>query len=502
MKPPVDPGIYLLADHLDAALAAGEDLLAADLAAPADIDRAEPGASAHAVAVFVNNLKRLEAALAARILQARRRAAELPRQDPLVRGVVDLFQSSTSSALTLVEHFSRLHEGTTFDPSYLTPHAVLRSRGLLAPDAAELPPFERVIVTEAYLIGGVLRLGEILNVVATTLDTLDNHFDLYLDAAAQAAGASLESVNATFHDPAELLQAVVEASAALSEASAAASPVTAPVGSAEVNSKIAPESHSTSATPSASSDTPASPIEASPVINSAEPVSAPSKSAQASASIKPAAPTQSKPTEADTPDTPSVAKAADPSSTAASTADASAKATAEPANATAATTRAAANAQEPEAATSTAPDLDMPVSGSAPAPKLAAAPSAKPRESQAPNAAALDEKARAVAEPKISVTALAEKSAAAVRTAGEQKKVESSRDAVAAELPAPKDDKTPGQSTSADAKPTSTGKADKPAEKFARATETAQPKAAKKPMTLIEALAALDKSRPPSAPTG
>lgn len=181
LKPPVEPGIYLLADHLDAALAAGEDLLAAELEAPADIDGREPGSSPAAIAAFVADLKRLEASIAARVLQARRRAAELPRLDKGANAIIDIFQASSASALDLVDHFGRLHAGNSFDPGNLTPYAVLRSRGLLAPDAAELPRFARVTVTEGYRIGGVLPLGQLLNVIAGTLDALDLHFDLYLD---------------------------------------------------------------------------------------------------------------------------------------------------------------------------------------------------------------------------------------------------------------------------------------------------------------------------------
>lgn len=502
MKPPVDPGIYLLADHLDAALAAGEDLLAAELAAPADIDRAEPGSSAHAIAVFVNDLKRLEAALAARILQARRRAAELPRQDPLVRGVIDLFQSSTSSALALVEHFSRLHEGTTFDPSYLTPFAVLRSRGLLAPDAAELPPFERVTVTEAYLIGGVLRLGEILNVVAATLDTLDNHFDLYLDNAARAAGAYLETADTTLHDPAELLRTAVEAAAAAAppDAAAATLPETASVSGAEVSTEVRPESDSVSTATSVSSGTLVSPIEVAPVTSSAEPVAASSKSVQAPASMKLAAATSALSEASGSLNMPAVTKALGASATGASS---SPKAATELANAAATAVRTAGNAKELAAATGSAPNLEMPSSGSAQV-STAALP-ATPREDaiqdMTVNASAAADKAHAAGELKISVPAPSEKSAVAVTSPSEQKKAESSPDAAPASLAPLKEDKALGRGAPAEAK-SSGVKADKSAEKPARAAESAQPKPAKKPMTLLEALAALDKTRPPTFPSG
>lgn len=193
LKPPLDPGIYLLADHLDATLAAGEDLLAAELAAPADIDRVNPGDSAAAIAAFANNLRRLEASIAARILQARRRAAELSRLDQGTRAIITLFMSSTSSTLDLIEHFSRQMESASFDPANLTPYAVLRSRGLLAADAAELPRYSAVNITEAYLIGGLVPLGELLNIAARTLDALDLQHDLYLDRTTDTEPASVDA---------------------------------------------------------------------------------------------------------------------------------------------------------------------------------------------------------------------------------------------------------------------------------------------------------------------
>lgn len=261
LQPPVDPGIYLLADHLDAALAAGEDLLAAELAAPADIDRETPGSSSAAIAAFANDLKRLEASIAARVLQARRRAAELPRLDPVVRGILNLFMTSTESALDLVDHFANLREGGSFDPSNLTPYAVLRSRGLLAPDAAELPRYQTVVVSESYQIGGLLPLGSLLNVVSTTLDALDLHFDLYLDGAARAATleASEPEPNnaATVEDaPATHEHAALEAAPAPAPEAAAVQPAPLPdtVTALEAPLPPAPQATVTETPPSIKAD--------------------------------------------------------------------------------------------------------------------------------------------------------------------------------------------------------------------------------------------------------
>ena len=101
-----DPGICLLADHLDAALAAGEDLLAEQLAPAADREAATAGtAGGDAVGDFVRRLAHREAAIVARVLQARRRIAELPRLDRAMQSLLGLFQAQTSGLLDLIATF-------------------------------------------------------------------------------------------------------------------------------------------------------------------------------------------------------------------------------------------------------------------------------------------------------------------------------------------------------------------------------------------------------------
>jgi hypothetical protein len=73
----------------------------------------------------------------------------------------------------------------------------LRGRGLLAADAAGLEGLPRLAIGEDYLIAGRIRLGTLLDLVATFLDTLDLLFDLYADEAdgaraPETAGATAE----------------------------------------------------------------------------------------------------------------------------------------------------------------------------------------------------------------------------------------------------------------------------------------------------------------------
>jgi hypothetical protein len=130
------PSLYLLTDHLDAALAMGEDLLT---------ERVALGAAAHQpslrgwmresrdLANFLTSVRTLEYAITARLLQARKRAEDLKR----------------------------------------------REKGL----SAGLQGLPQLTIGEDYLVAGRIRLGTLLDLVATFLDTLDLLFDLYAEPA-------------------------------------------------------------------------------------------------------------------------------------------------------------------------------------------------------------------------------------------------------------------------------------------------------------------------------
>lgn len=182
--------VYLLADHLDAALAAAEDLLAGRLAAIADLDTAENSAE-DSLAQFVARLERLEASVMGRVLHARRRLDELPPDDVELKPISNLFFSSTGLLLELVNRSKREAE-TQFDVGG-DRLAFLRGRGLLARDAAGLPQYAPVVVTEAYRVGGILELGPLMDMVAGLLDLLDRRYDLYADAGMAAPAIDANS---------------------------------------------------------------------------------------------------------------------------------------------------------------------------------------------------------------------------------------------------------------------------------------------------------------------
>ena len=171
-----DPGIYLLADHLDAALAAGEDLIAETLSA--GIDR-ELDDTPEVLPAYVARLAKLEAVIVARVLQARRRASELPRLDASTQTVIQLIIAQSTSLIALINQF-----GDQSEQRFMTgddPLSFLRARGLVAEEAASLPRFDTLTVTDTYRIAGVIGLGPLLDMVAGALEALDIAYDLFTE---------------------------------------------------------------------------------------------------------------------------------------------------------------------------------------------------------------------------------------------------------------------------------------------------------------------------------
>lgn len=183
LNPDCPPNVTLLADHLDAALAAGEDLMASTLAARSDLDEVDAEAAPEALDDFVRSLMKLESALLLRMLQARRLAVELGRIDGTLKSAGALFKAQTDVLEELI-----LQAGRTGATKLTRPgdgHAYLRSRGLIAPEAAAPSPFECVAVSEMFRIGGVAPLGLMLDLVSSLLDLLDARFGLYAPDAAE-----------------------------------------------------------------------------------------------------------------------------------------------------------------------------------------------------------------------------------------------------------------------------------------------------------------------------
>lgn len=171
--------VYLLADHLDAALAAGEDLLKSTLRWNAGDSRQSDSLNEQRreERAAIDAARTLELVLLARVLKSREGAQELARIDGHFKLLARLYVSGTDLvAETAVEMTDEV--ATAFDTGDgIT--AYLRSRGLLDEDAPAPLEAASLPVTEEFLVAGKMHLGTLLDLVAMFLDTLETHYDLY-----------------------------------------------------------------------------------------------------------------------------------------------------------------------------------------------------------------------------------------------------------------------------------------------------------------------------------
>jgi hypothetical protein len=183
-KQPLD--VCLMADHLDAMLAAGEDLLALELRPPAEAGAAAPAE----LAAFVRMLLRLEESIIARLLQARRRAPALSEGDPSVAAVLRIFLAQTGAIEDIVAAFGQRQTSSRL----LGTNSIecLRIRGLIGEEAAGLAVESPLKIDESFRLAGVVALGPLLDLVAATVDALDVAFGLYPEGSVVAEEASVE----------------------------------------------------------------------------------------------------------------------------------------------------------------------------------------------------------------------------------------------------------------------------------------------------------------------
>ena len=139
-------------------------------------------------------MRTLELSLTARLLQARKRAEEMRRREARLKPLISLFVAGTAP---LVDAAMELGDTTMRDfDTGDTAFAFLRSRALIARDAAGLERLSELRVGEEYLVAGRIRLGTLLDLVATFLDSLDLLYDLYGEPPEAEASAGAVSTEA------------------------------------------------------------------------------------------------------------------------------------------------------------------------------------------------------------------------------------------------------------------------------------------------------------------
>jgi hypothetical protein len=174
--------VRIVADHLDAVLAAGEDLLGMRLPPAADCTGSD-GVAGERLVQFAAGAARQEAAIIAHVLQARRRVSELSRLPEPLRTIARLFEANTAGLLELI--LRRDQRALERFATGGDPVEYLRLRGAIAADRASQSRFAELAIDETFLLGGAVPVGPLLDLVAKFLDLLDEQFRLYPDEPRQ-----------------------------------------------------------------------------------------------------------------------------------------------------------------------------------------------------------------------------------------------------------------------------------------------------------------------------
>ena len=178
--------VYLLADHLDGALAAGEDLVARghDWRSLAE-DPGEPSEFATRQRRIAEEVRGLELMLIARVLKARTHASSLAEVDDRFRAVGTLFASGTAVLLDAVTECgdARGEDFETGDDIV----SYIRSRGLIAPDAADVRGAAELTINDSFLVAKRIALGPLLDMASAFLDALDSQYELFVETGPERA---------------------------------------------------------------------------------------------------------------------------------------------------------------------------------------------------------------------------------------------------------------------------------------------------------------------------
>jgi hypothetical protein len=179
--------VYLLADHLDSALAAGEDLLKTKLSWNAGDSRSEGLTERRREErQAIEAARTLEMVLLARVLKSRESAQELASIEGQYKVIARLYTSGTELVATAAREMSDPTSLAFDSGSGITGY--LRTRGLIAEEDACPLEAANLTITEQFLVAGQMHLGALLDLIAMFLDTLEAHYELYDQP--QRSGAS------------------------------------------------------------------------------------------------------------------------------------------------------------------------------------------------------------------------------------------------------------------------------------------------------------------------
>lgn len=171
--------VYLLAEHLDAALAAGEDLTGVLFIWPGAPPR-DPESIAELRAgqrAAIERIRTFELALISRVLKGRDWATEVAESEERFAMMARLYLAGTAVLLDAVDECADISAADFDSGSGLL--AYVRSRGLIAADAPALVDSAPLIAGENFLVARRIPLGPLMDLAATFLDTLEAEYDLF-----------------------------------------------------------------------------------------------------------------------------------------------------------------------------------------------------------------------------------------------------------------------------------------------------------------------------------
>lgn len=190
-RPSSPPCVYFLADHLDAVLAAGEDMRQLSITwITTTASQAETERDLDSLRDSVDELRSLELTMIARLLKSRERADELARTDGRLKLMARLFLSGTAP---ITDAIPELTDATASDFNTGDANlAYLRARALIAPDAAAPAESAQMRITAAFPVARRLPLGALMDLVAQFLDTMELHHDIYTEQWTRLAPANVQ----------------------------------------------------------------------------------------------------------------------------------------------------------------------------------------------------------------------------------------------------------------------------------------------------------------------
>jgi len=181
------PAVLLIAEHLDAMLAAGEDLILMDfdltgLSHPgvrlagggeADGEHAPPVL----LSGFIARVRVFEAVVLMRLERARACAGRLLIEDERFVAPIRMFLAGTTGLTDALAAVAGECRGRGEGVS--CPLAFMRLRGLVGEECGSFTGLLRLSLGEDYRVAGAIPLGVVMDHAATFLDVLDRHYDLF-----------------------------------------------------------------------------------------------------------------------------------------------------------------------------------------------------------------------------------------------------------------------------------------------------------------------------------